>query len=126
MKYLVVAAIWAIACGGAQKPPPPPEHDDAPPVARHAPIAARVPLGKLEPGDRACYVTVTPPDGKPVTLPGDFDLCPGGTTDATPLIGTVVRYATRHDKIQAASCQGNPDCTDSDSVDLVITIVPAP
>ncbi len=121
-----VALVLLVACAGAAPAPKAPEHDDAPPVPVHHEADDRATLVKLEPGDRACYLSVTQADGKPATLPGDFDLCPGGATDATPLVGKTVRFATRHDKIQAASCQGNPDCTDSDSVDLVITIVPAP
>ncbi len=125
MKIVALALVFG-ACGGAKPAPKPPEHDDAPPIMHREPADDRVTLAKLEPGDRACYVTFVRSDGTSATLPGDFDLCPNGTTDATPLVGKVVRYAARHDKIQAASCQGNPDCTDSESVDLVITIVPAP
>ena len=57
---------------------------------------------------------------------GQLELCAGGTYDATPLVGQRVRIATRRDQIQAASCQGNPDCADSETVDLVVAILPAP
>ena len=49
---------------------------------------------------------------------GQLELCAGGTYDATPLVGQRVRIAT--------SCQGNPDCADSETVDLVVAILPAP
>lgn len=64
--------------------------------------------------------------GQEQSLEGDFDLCAGGAKDATALVGKQVTYTTRKANVQAASCEGNPECTDSDEVDLVITITEAP
>ena len=119
----LAALVLCAACGGAQKPPPPPEHDDAPTLPHH--VEDVTTLVKLERGDVACYVTIQTQAGRQTRM-GDFDLCPEGTYDATPLIGQHVKFATRKDKVMAASCQGNPDCPDSESVDLVVAIVPAP
>ena len=123
MKALAAAAL-AAACGGSPKPVLPPDHD-APTSPTHAEAPDDGTLEKLENGDRACYVTLHQASGD-VTKPGDFELCAGGTYDATELVGQRVRIATKKAPIQAASCQGNPDCGDSETVDLVIAILPAP
>jgi len=118
--------VAALGCGGNPKRVLPPEHD-APSEPPHTPetVADDGTLGKLEHGDRACYVTLRRPGGDAI-LPGDFELCAGGAYDATALVGQRVRIATKKTPIQAMSCQGNPDCTDSETVDLVIAILPAP
>lgn len=113
-----------IACGGSQKAPKPPEHDDAPELPQHAEEAPTV-LKHVEAGDVACYLTVDRGKGDE-TLKGDFDLCPNGAYDATSLVGQKVKIATRKDKVIAASCQGNPECKDTETVDLVVAIVPQP
>lgn len=126
MRALLAAAVTLSfgACGGAPRTVQPPEHD-APTPAPHAVASDDGTLLKLEHGDRACYVTLRRASGD-TTVPGDFELCPGGTYDAAPLVGQRVRIATKTDQLQAASCQGNPDCADSETVDLVVAILPAP
>ncbi len=57
-------------------------------------------------------------------MEGDFELCPGGSRDATPLIGKHVTITTEKANIQSADCQGDPDCTKTDTVDLVKTLTP--
>jgi hypothetical protein len=59
-------------------------------------------------------------------MEGDFDLCEGGSHDASALIGKQVTYTTKRGKVLAASCEGNVDCGKSDDVDLVVTITAAP
>ena len=78
----------------------------------------------LQPGDAACYVELET-SGDPVSLPGSFELCAGGSADATALIGATVEYTTERGKILAPSCQGSPDCPDAEEVDLVTTITAA-
>jgi hypothetical protein len=82
-------------------------------------------LKRLEAGDRACYVVLDSGAGEQ-SLPGDFELCPGGQHDASPLVGGRVAYTTRKDKIQAESCQGDPACADSEEVELVATLTASP
>ncbi len=85
-------------------------------------------LVALQAGDAACYVELETSGGS-LTLPGSFELCGGGNADATSLIGVIVTYTTERTNILAASCQGAPDCADTEDVDLVTTItaaVPAP
>jgi hypothetical protein len=78
-------------------------------------------LKALQNGDRACYVVVTT-DAGDLSSEGDFELCAGGSHDATALIGQHVSWTTQPSTVQAASCQGDPACSDSDEVDLVVTI----
>jgi hypothetical protein len=129
VRALLLVAI--LGCAGSPKRALPPEHD-APAEPPHAPDSATDPaptddgvLTGLDNGDRACYVVLHRPSGD-ARLPGDFELCAGGAYDATALVGQRVRIATKKTPIQATSCQGNPDCADSELVDLVIAILPAP
>lgn len=81
-------------------------------------------LASLVNGDRACYVELTFPGGG-ATLLGDFELCPGGTKDASALIGKEVKYVTEKSNVQAASCEGSDSCTDTEEVDLVVSVTDA-
>jgi hypothetical protein len=110
-RSVLLAAAGACALAACTAPPPP--------------GPAPVTLEALEPGDRACYVVVATPAGER-SLEGDFDLCPGGAHDASALIGRRVTYTTKKANVLAASCQGAPDCTESDEVDLVVTLQAAP
>ena len=83
-----------------------------------APPSVAAVLVNLQNGDRACYVVLRTSSGEQ-TLPGSFELCAGGEHDATALIGMAVTYRTEQTGISAASCEGNPDCSDTDMVDLV-------
>ena len=121
MKYLTFVVVALAACSHPAAPVGAPATT---PVATAAPAA--VTLVKLTNGDRACYVDVTTAGGKNESHEGDFDLCPGNAHDASALIGKHVTYTTKPANVQAASCEGNPDCKDSDKVDLVMTIVAAP
>lgn len=76
-------------------------------------------LVSLEAGDRACYLTVQP-DGEPErTDMADFRLC-----ERTDLVGQRVVLTATPSQVQAASCQGNPDCTDMEAVNLVTGMDP--
>jgi hypothetical protein len=68
----------------------------------------------LTAGDRACYLEVEDGDGKSREEMASFELC-----ERTDLIGKKVRLQFEKAQVQAESCQGNPDCTDSETVDLV-------
>lgn len=82
-------------------------------------------LKSLENGDRACYVHLTTATGD-VAYEGAFELCAGGSQDATGMIGKQVRAVTKLDSVQAASCQGNPECSASDSVNLIVSLTVVP
>lgn len=72
----------------------------------------------LENGDIACYVLIQNDAGEEQTFDGDFDLC--GTKMG--LVGKKVSLVTQKANVQAGSCEGNPDCTDTEEVDLVVEI----
>lgn len=112
--------LFLFACGSKQ--PVANAGSGAAPV----PTAEAVTLKDLQNGDRACYVLVTTAKGEEQSIEGDFELCKGGSKDASALIGKQVTYKTKKANVLAASCEGNVDCGKSDEVDLVIEISPAP
>jgi hypothetical protein len=142
MRWVMMAAVSAgllstlVACGGeepaamAEAPAEAAPAEAAPVEAAPAPVEAApaeaataqrvVRLESLEAGDTSCLAMVD--DGGMVGLHADFGLCAGGDADASALIGKSVRVTTKKGKVMAESCQGNPDCTDSEEVDLVIKI----
>lgn len=75
-------------------------------------------LVRLENGDAACYV-VLEIAGAEQTLPGDFALC----TEAQKLVGQVVVGMQQKQNVLAARCQGNPDCGQSDAVEVIMSLV---
>ncbi len=98
----------------------------APKTTREASVGATGVLSALQNGDRACYVVLNGGTPQEQTLPGSFDLCEGGTKDATKMIGAQINYRTERAAIAAESCQGAPDCAATDQVDLVVDLVAAP
>lgn len=72
-------------------------------------------------GDRACYLEVEDGAGTSREEMASFELC-----ERTDLVGKRVRLLFEKAQVQAQSCQGNPDCTDSETVDLVhgVELVP--
>jgi hypothetical protein len=108
---------FAAACGGKSK-------GAAPPPSNESPTSEVVTLKGLHNGDRACYVEVESAIGEQ-SIEGTFELCEGGSEDASALIGKRIRYKTRPAEVQAASCEGDPECRETDPVDLVIEITPA-
>ena len=78
----------------------------------------------VEAGDAACYVVVKDSTGAEYTHPGDFELCPGGTHDASNLVGFPVALSFTQGNILAAECEGDVDCGKSDTVKLVSAIDP--
>lgn len=111
-RLALVVVVALAACGSKAKPP-------------EAPHRQTATLKALENGDRACYVVLETDAGEQ-SIEGSFELCAGGSSDATGLIGKRVLYKTERANVQAASCEGNPDCQDSDLVDLVISVELAP
>lgn len=119
MTNRLVFVVLLAACSKQSAPTP---AAPTPPPATSGPVGT---LKDLQNGDRACYV-ILDIAGEEKSLEGDFDLCAGGPKDATALVGKRVTYTTERAKVQAASCEGKPDCTDSDEVDLVTTLSESP
>jgi hypothetical protein len=65
--------------------------------------ASEFTLLELQPGDAACYLRVKNAAGAEESLPGTFELCPGGSADATPSVGRRVTLERRPDQILADS-----------------------
>jgi uncharacterized protein YecT (DUF1311 family) len=70
-------------------------------------------------GDRACYVVFTDDEGRSHEEMADFAIC-----EQTALLGKRVRFEWDIASVQAASCQGNPDCRDSETVALIRSATP--
>lgn len=102
MFLVALVGAWMLACGGVGG-------------------AEEGELKGLEAGDVACYVELVV-DGEERFLHGDFELCPGGGADASGLIGQRVRFTTTSTQVQADSCEGDPECTDTQEVPLVVTL----
>ena len=135
---LAALAVTLAACGGADTTPavaPGPSPDASNPAASTDSIPATavrsdsssvdydapVTLVSMANGDRACYLTVRTDGGAERTEFGDFRLC-----ESDEFVGQRVVLTATPSPVQAASCQGDPDCTDSEQVNLVTNIDPAP
>ena len=114
----VLTALSLVACGGSSKPAATP----ATPTTAASLVGT---LTSLENGDRACYVSLDV-DGAVQSIEGSFELCAGGSQDATALIGQRVTLTRERANVLAASCEGDVDCGKSDEVDLVVSITAAP
>jgi hypothetical protein len=126
---VAVTAGWTLACAsapgdgveaGAEAPEV--EVPEAPEPASAAPSFVLV---GVTAGDAACYLELKGPSGDPVTMDADFELCPGGAHDATGLVGRSVRLEKKPLQVMAPSCQGDPECTESVTVDAVVGLTPA-
>lgn len=69
----------------------------------------------LTPGDRACYMEIEDAQGQTSSTEASFELC-----EQTDLIGQRVQLMRESASVLAASCQGDQDCTDRDTVNLVV------
>lgn len=76
----------------------------------------------FESGDIACYLTLKDDRGATFREMADFDLC----AQERALKGKRVALTYRAQRVQSASCQGNPDCKKTDTVILVVAAKPAP
>lgn len=73
-------------------------------------------------GDTACFITLKDDKGTTFDEPADFDLC----AQEKALRGKRVALTYRVSRVQAASCQGDPDCKRTETVILVVAAKPAP
>ncbi|MGL5080571.1 MAG: hypothetical protein ACRC8A_03705 [Microcoleaceae cyanobacterium] len=68
---------------------------------------------RLVSGDRACYVELIDSNGQASTQFAEFDICD------QDLVGKQVQLTYKPGKIMAESCQGNPECGESEEVMLI-------
>ncbi len=114
---LVLVALTFVflpACGGPSGDASQDESALAPAPPATAPFVPV--LESLEHGDVACYVTLRYADG-PKDMLADFAIC-----DMEEAIGSKVSIRTESQSVMAASCQGDPECTDSETVELIVDL----
>ena len=73
-------------------------------------------------GDISCLLTLKDDRGATFDEPADFELC----AQEKALKGKRVALTYKASRVQAASCQGDPDCKRSDTVVLIVAAKPAP
>lgn len=78
-----------------------------------------VTLVSLRDGDLACYLTVRGAEGERTEI-ADFRFC-----QRTDLVGTRVLLTATQSQMLAASCQGDPECQQTEQVNLVTGVDPA-
>jgi hypothetical protein len=115
--WLVV--VFALGCGGGEAPP---SEVHAPPAAPAAPAPAApaaAPAGEgptllsLLSGDTACYATLTENGVERQEL-ATFEMC-----EHQDLVGSKVTITREKANVMAASCQGDPECKDTEVVDII-------
>lgn len=69
----------------------------------------------LQPGDRACYIELENAKGETSNEFASFEIC-----EQSNLVGQRVRLTRKSAPIMAMSCEGRPDCTESETVNLIV------
>ena len=75
-------------------------------------------LADVEKGDNGCYLTIKDEKGNEFIEVGKFEIC----SQKPPLKGKRIALEYRLETIQAASCYGDPKCTKTETVPLVVGI----
>jgi hypothetical protein len=125
LQPLSLSLVLTLAIAACNESPPPqteaptePEVAASPAPTEAANLQPKVELGtiqSLQQGDRACYVSVMDGSGNISEQFANFELC-----QQTELVGQSARLFYEPQPIQAASCQGDPECTDSETVLLLV------
>lgn len=89
---------------------------EALPAAPQGPDTSIATVVSLENADTACNVEMDFEGGGREIWPADFEIC----QKLKP--GQRFRFKTRKEKVMAASCQGDPQCTQSDEVELIVSV----
>ena len=87
--------------------------DEAAPLADGATYRLR----RLVMGDAACYVDLQADGGETETRLADFGVC--SQAEVEDLVGQPVRLELGTGRVMAASCQGDPECTEMETVELI-------
>ena len=94
------------------------------PDAVEAPPSAPVyTLRRLVTGDRACYVDLQPVDAEIETRLADFGVC--AQAEVEDLVGQPVQIEVGEADVMAESCEGDPECTDFETVELITRLFAA-
>ncbi len=84
-----------------------------------ATVPARGVVTDIESGDRSCYITLRTDDGASETVHADYSVC-----DTNVIEGRRVQIEYAPDDILAPSCEGDPDCLDTETVALAVIATP--
>lgn len=96
-----------------------PAEPAAAPATPEPAAAAAVTLLAATLGDRACYLSLDDGSGAPRERMADMALC-----ERTELVGQRVRLTVGSGQVAAESCQGDPECREQETVELVTAIEP--
>lgn len=86
----------------------------APPPAPAAPRQDTAVVQSLTDGDRGCYAVLEDERGDTFDRIAPFDLC-----EKQELVGRRVRLTLGPGEVSADSCQGSPECTARDTVEVL-------
>ena len=73
----------------------------------------------IESGDRACYLTVRDDGGAATTVMADYSVC-----DSNAILDRRVYLEYAPSNVIAASCEGDPDCLETETVAMVVVATP--
>jgi hypothetical protein len=73
----------------------------------------------MESGDVSCYLTVRTDDGATETVHADYSVC-----DSNAIIDRRVQIEYVEGDVLADSCQGDPECLDTETVALAVVAEP--
>ena len=68
-------------------------------------------------GDRACYVTFLDNQGKSHEAMADFEIC-----EQENILHKKVIFSYSEGKVMSMACQGDPECTKSETVKIISSI----
>ncbi|CAN5548208.1 hypothetical protein BH23BAC4_BH23BAC4_08340 [soil metagenome] len=123
LSTLLVGITLLAACGANESPDPTQATED--PAADETSELIENPEGVVElrdlvAGDLGCYATFGTPDGTGVIEElAAFDVC-----EQEDLIGRQVSRTYETVNVPAASCEGDPECTDTEAVQVVMELTP--
>ena len=90
-------------------------HSESPDRDRLSAVPRFAMVQGTENGDAACFLSLSDESGKPFHARADFAIC----TQQPALSGHWVALNWRMTRIMAGSCEGNPDCRQTERVALV-------
>ncbi len=82
-------------------------------------VPTRAVVADMESGDRACYLTLRTDGGAEQTVFADYSVC-----ESNALVGRRVQLEYAPDDIVAVSCEGDPECLDTETVALAVVATP--
>ena len=113
-------AAMVASCGGGTVCSSPPE------MPCRVAVSPRGTLTAVTSGDLGCYLSLKPEVGEASDQIGTFELCPGGSLDATPLVGKRVQVTTQRMNMATSSCGGDPACKMTEPTDVAVSVQALP